>query len=188
MLVAACGGVDAADTPTTASSMPESAAPSLAEPSLPVTFADARGDVVTVESIERIMPLDGDLAEVVFALGLGDRVVATDLSATFPPEADALPEIGYQRSLSAEPIAAFEPTVLLATDLAGSRRDARPAARSRLSARDDRSADRREWAVNQDPPGRRGTRHPRARRSARPRRPSRDRLGERGRGRRVRRR
>ena len=54
-----------------------------------------------------------------FALGLGDRVVATDLSATFPPEADALPEIGYQRSLSAEPIAAFEPTVLLATDLAG---------------------------------------------------------------------
>jgi iron complex transport system substrate-binding protein len=118
-LVAACGGVDAADTPTTASSMPESAAPSLAEPSLPVTFADARGDVVTVESIERIIPLDGDLAEVVFALGLGDRVVATDLSATFPPEADALPEIGYQRSLSAEPIAAFEPTVLLATDLAG---------------------------------------------------------------------
>jgi iron complex transport system substrate-binding protein len=121
-LVSACGGVDAADTTTSPSavpSTPESTSPSAVEPSLPVTLADANGDVVTVESIDRIIPLDGDLAEVVFALGLGDRVVATDLSATFPPEADALPEIGYQRSLSAEPIAAFEPTVLLATDLAG---------------------------------------------------------------------
>jgi len=121
-LASACGGVDAADSTTAPASSirtgPESTAPAI-EPDLPVTLADAHGDVVTVESIERIIPLDGDLAEVVFALGLGDRVVATDLSATFPPEADALPEIGYQRSLSAEPIAAFEPTVLLATDLAG---------------------------------------------------------------------
>ena len=62
---------------------------------------------------------NGDLAEVVFALGLGDNVVATDLSATFPPEADAKPEIGYQRSLQTEPILAFEPTVVLADELAG---------------------------------------------------------------------
>lgn len=89
------------------------------EPSLPVTVTDEAGAVVTVESIERIIPLDGDIAEVVFALGLGDRVVATDLSATYPPEADDLPQIGYQRALSTEPIAAFEPTVLLATALAG---------------------------------------------------------------------
>ncbi len=122
-LASACGGADAAERSTTfpsaPSSVPETTAPPASEPSLPVTLADAHGDVVTVESIDRIIPLDGDLAEVVFALGLGDRVVATDLSATFPPEADALPEIGYQRSLSAEPIAGFEPTVLLATDLAG---------------------------------------------------------------------
>ena len=89
------------------------------EPRLPVTVTDETGAVVTVESIERIIPLDGDLAEVVFALGLGDRVVATDLSATYPPQADDLPRIGYQRGLSTEPIAAFEPTVLLATALAG---------------------------------------------------------------------
>ena len=59
------------------------------------------------------------LAEVVFALGLGDRVVATDLSATFPAEADALPEIGYQRALVSETVLTFEPTVVLATTLAG---------------------------------------------------------------------
>ena len=87
-------------------------------PVLPVTLTDDTGTRVTVTSVERIIPVDGDLAEIVFALGLGDNVVATDLSATYPPEADALPQIGYQRALSAEPIAAFEPTVVLATDLA----------------------------------------------------------------------
>ncbi len=69
--------------------------------------------------VERVIPLDGDVAEIVFALGMGDHVVATDLSATYPPEADALPQIGYQRSLSPEPILGFEPTLLLATDIAG---------------------------------------------------------------------
>lgn len=111
-------------TSTTVTSLAETAAAPEpdgrdAEPVLPVTVTDGTGAVVTVESIERIIPLDGDLAEVVFALGLGDRVVATDLSATYPPEADDLPQIGYQRALSTEPIAAFEPTVLLATALAG---------------------------------------------------------------------
>ena len=75
------------------------------------------GGAATVNGTD--VPVDGDLAEVVFALGLGDRVVATDLSATYPPEADPLPQIGYQRALTAEPIAAFEPTLVLATDLAG---------------------------------------------------------------------
>lgn len=125
-LAAACGG-DAAPaepaaapssvatepTTTTAASGPETT------PDLPVTLVDDTGAKVTIESVERIIPLDGDIAEVVFALGLGDNVVATDISATYPPEADALPEIGYQRALSAEPIAAFEPTVAIATDLAG---------------------------------------------------------------------
>jgi len=97
---------------TTAQAEPE------AEPILPVTLTDDTGTRVTITSVERIIPVDGDLAEIVFALGLGANVVATDLSATYPPEADALPQIGYQRALSAEPIAAFEPTLVLATDLA----------------------------------------------------------------------
>ncbi|MPY93608.1 MAG: ABC transporter substrate-binding protein [Acidimicrobiia bacterium] len=85
---------------------------------LPVTVGDGTGDEVTITSVDRIIPVDGDLAEVVFALGLGDRVVATDMSATYPPEADALPEIGYQRALATEPILAQSPSVVLATDTA----------------------------------------------------------------------
>ena len=88
-------------------------------PALPITVVDKTGAEVIIESTERIIPLDGDVAEVVFALGLGGSVVATDLSATYPPEADALPEIGYQRAISAETVASYKPTVLLATDIAG---------------------------------------------------------------------
>ena len=68
---------------------------------------------MTITSVDRIVPVDGDLAEIVFALGLGEHVVATDISATYPPAAAALPDIGYQRALNAEPIAAVEPTVVL---------------------------------------------------------------------------
>lgn len=129
--IAATGCSDrvAASSPDPESTTPPSTAPPAAPTSdsltttvmadLPTTVTDAHGNTVEVDSIDRIIPLDGTVAEVVFALGRGQNVVATDLSATYPPEADALPEIGYQRSLSAEAIAAFNPTVLLATDIAG---------------------------------------------------------------------
>lgn len=89
------------------------------DPGLPVTVVDATGTEVTVASTDRIVAANGDLTEVTFALGLGDRVVARDVSATFPDEAAALPSIGYQRALTAETIAAYEPTVVLANTLAG---------------------------------------------------------------------
>ena len=123
--IAACSGADsgpASAAPATAATVPTSAASSTTTTDsmdAPTIVVDDRGVEVVVESAERIIPLDGDLAEIVFALGLGDQVVATDLSATFPPAADAKPEIGYQRALAAEPILEYEPTVLLATDIAG---------------------------------------------------------------------
>jgi len=122
---AACSGADSAPAsvaPVSAATVPITAASSTPTTELmdaPTVVVDGRGVEVVVESAERIIPLDGDLAEIVFALGLGDQVVATDLSATFPPAADAKPEIGYQRALAAEPILEYEPTVLLATDIAG---------------------------------------------------------------------
>ncbi len=128
----ACGGAEAS-RPATAgadaapTSSPASDDDGLAgltvvgdgDPSLPVTVVDATGTEVTVTSAERIIPANGDLAEVVFALGLGERVVARDVSATYPPEIEAVPSVGYQRTLPIEPIAAFEPTVVLANTSAG---------------------------------------------------------------------
>ena len=125
LILAACGSAprDVSSTPASVSLSPSpspsaSATSTDTGPGLRV-FVDERGVSVEVASTERIIPLDGDVAEIVFALGMGDRVVATDLSATYPPEADALPQIGYQRALNTEPILEFDPTLVIGTDIAG---------------------------------------------------------------------
>jgi iron complex transport system substrate-binding protein len=80
---------------------------------------DASPEFRPVPDISRIVPVNGDIAEIVFALGLGDHVVATDISATYPAAAADTPKIGYQRTLVAETILSFEPTVVIADDRAG---------------------------------------------------------------------
>jgi iron complex transport system substrate-binding protein len=59
--------------------------------------------------------LNGDLTEVHFDLGLGDQVVAVDVTTTYPPEAAPLPRVGLARQgqLSAEAVLAFEPTLVI---------------------------------------------------------------------------
>ncbi len=105
-------------TPTN-TPVPNTPTPEPQGPALPVTMVDATGEEVTVEDISRIVVLNGDIAEVVFALGLGENVAAVDTSATYPPEAMALPKIGYQRSLSAEGILSMEPSLVIGNTLAG---------------------------------------------------------------------
>ncbi len=46
-------------------------------------------------------------------------MVATDLSATHPPEAQKPPKVGYQRQLSVEGILAQQPTLVMADESAG---------------------------------------------------------------------
>jgi len=89
-------------------------------PQLPVTVTDFTGGNVTVTSVERIVSLNGDITEIIFALGLGDAVVGVDSSATYPPERTrSLPNIGYQRRLSAEGILALNPTLVIGDEAAG---------------------------------------------------------------------
>lgn len=73
----------------------------------------------TTRTPQKIIPLNGDIAEIIFALGLGAEVVATDTSATYPPDAVKLPKIGYQRQLNAEGILGFQPTIAIGTPEAG---------------------------------------------------------------------
>lgn len=98
---------------------PSGATPVAAVPRLPATVMDVTGGSVEVSDVSRIIPLNGNVAETVFALGLGPNVVAVDVSALHPPEAQRLPKIGYQRELSAEAILSFAPTVVIGTENAG---------------------------------------------------------------------
>jgi iron complex transport system substrate-binding protein len=88
-------------------------------PSAAVTLTDATGAEVTIADTSRIVTVGGTVTEVVFALGLGDQVVAVDTSSTYPPEATQLEKIGYQRQLAAEGVLALEPSVILISTEAG---------------------------------------------------------------------
>jgi iron complex transport system substrate-binding protein len=67
----------------------------------------------------RIVSVGGTVTEIVYALGCGADVVAIDTSSVHPPEAQRLPQVGYQRTLAAEGIAAQRPTRLLLSAEAG---------------------------------------------------------------------
>jgi iron complex transport system substrate-binding protein len=94
-------------------SFAQDASPTAVEPVLPVTFTDASGTEITVTDVSRLVVLNGDLTEMVFALGLGENIVAVDVSATFPPQVRELPSVGYQLAISAEAVLSFQPTVVI---------------------------------------------------------------------------
>lgn len=68
---------------------------------------------------ERIVSLGGALTELVYALGLGERLVGVDSSSVWPEPARALPQVGYQRKVSAEGVIALAPSLVLHSDAAG---------------------------------------------------------------------
>ncbi|MFW5679490.1 MAG: heme/hemin ABC transporter substrate-binding protein [Pseudomonadota bacterium] len=68
---------------------------------------------------ERLVSLGGDVTEIVFALGAGDRLVAVDGTSQYPATAEDLPDVGYLRRLAAEPIVALAPDLVLASAAAG---------------------------------------------------------------------
>lgn len=79
----------------------------------PFTVKDARGQNVTVRSTERIVSLNGSTTEILFALGVGERVVGRDDSSYYPAATLRLPSVGYQFRLNAEGILALRPTLVL---------------------------------------------------------------------------
>jgi iron complex transport system substrate-binding protein len=71
------------------------------------------------QGASRVLCLGGSLTETVFALGAASRLIGRDTTSTFPPEAEALPDVGYLRALSAEGVLAMAPDLILAEDDAG---------------------------------------------------------------------
>jgi iron complex transport system substrate-binding protein len=85
----------------------------------PVTVTDAYGEEITIADTSRIITVGGLVTEVVFALGAGDQVIARDDSSLYPPQVNALESVGYVRQLSAEPVLALDPTLIITTEDAG---------------------------------------------------------------------
>ncbi|ANK82515.1 MAG: hypothetical protein TEF_18245 [Rhizobiales bacterium NRL2] len=67
----------------------------------------------------RIVSAGGSVTEIIHALGAGDRLVGVDSTSFHPPEVRNLPDVGYLRALSAEPVLSLFPDMVLAEADAG---------------------------------------------------------------------
>ncbi|MFC0531852.1 heme/hemin ABC transporter substrate-binding protein [Phytohabitans kaempferiae] len=129
LVLAGCGA-PAPATPTAGGCGPATAVvestdvvPVGADPgsALPATVTSADGRAVTVRDASRILPVNlyGSIAEIVFSLGLGDRVVGRDTSTTFAAAADLPLVTPAGHDLSGEAVLKLNPTVVLADDSIG---------------------------------------------------------------------
>jgi iron complex transport system substrate-binding protein len=82
--------------------------------SYPATFADHMGRAVTLEKVpERIVSFSPANTELLFALGLGERVVGVTENCNYPDGVLSLPKVGGFAKPSAEAAAALSPDLVV---------------------------------------------------------------------------
>ena len=123
MLAAACTTADDDNTATATAEATEeaeaTASPEAPVAAFPRTIVDYGGATVVVEGEPRsIVSYSPGATEVLFALGLGDRVVAVDSESDFPVETAALPQLAY-RSPDPEGALAFAPDLVIMAEAQG---------------------------------------------------------------------
>lgn len=62
---------------------------------------------------KRIISASKQFTEIIYALGAQENLVGVDLSSTYPPQAQKLPNVGYHMKLSLEGMLSLNPTEIL---------------------------------------------------------------------------
>lgn len=117
-ILAAC--TTAGSSPTTAPSASAAVATPSPTPAaaFPVTVTDDEGTSVDIGAEpEKIVSLTPAATETLFAIGAGDRVVATDDGSDYPDEAVGLPDVATFASVDVEKVVALEPDLVVAGGL-----------------------------------------------------------------------
>jgi len=84
----------------------------------PVTITDDMGRQITLSSApQRLVSLAPSNTEILFALGLGDKVVGVDDYSDYPPEAVELPKVGGFSKPNIEKIVSLQPDLVFATSM-----------------------------------------------------------------------
>ncbi|MBI3287329.1 MAG: cobalamin-binding protein [Chloroflexi bacterium] len=114
VLVAIFSAGCAAPVPPTPTLLPSTPSPT----PLPfITLADDAGRTVILDRVpQRIVTLAPNLTEIVFALGLGDRLVGVSDYSNYPPEAQEIQSVGGF-PLNIELIVSLEPDLVLAAGI-----------------------------------------------------------------------
>lgn len=93
-------------------------APQQAPGPFPLTVTDGLGRSVTIQAEpQRIISLAPSCTEILFALGLGSRVVGVDKFSNYPPEVAGIEKVGGFSDPSVEKIASLKPDLLLGTSM-----------------------------------------------------------------------
>ena len=86
----------------------------------PIVVEDMDGVPVIIEDVSNVATLGGVFTETVYALGAQDQLGAIDASSFYPPEAlTEKPNFGYYRFLSAEPVLALGPSLIIGNEETG---------------------------------------------------------------------
>jgi iron complex transport system substrate-binding protein len=89
-------------------------------PARSATVKDALGRQVKIENSSRIISIGGAITEILYAMGLEDRIIGVDVTSLYPPQAmKEKPNVGYMRQLSPEGVLGLGPTLVLANDGSG---------------------------------------------------------------------
>lgn len=89
-----------------------------ASPPPPGNVVDGLGRTVNIEQIpQRIISLAPSNTEILFALGLGDKVVGVTEYCNYPEEAKAKPKVGGFSTVDIERVVHLEPDLILATHI-----------------------------------------------------------------------
>ena len=86
--------------------------------SFPIELTDQLGRVVKLDGIpQRIISIAPSNTEILFALGLADKIVAVTDYGDYPPEAKDKPSVGGYSTPSIEEIVALSPDIIIATSV-----------------------------------------------------------------------
>ena len=100
------------------SDLATNATPTLTPASTPMTVTDQSGRIVTLDKIpERIISIAPANTEILFALGLGDKVVGVTEYCNYPEEATDVEKVGGFSTPDIEKILALEPDVIFAAPI-----------------------------------------------------------------------
>ena len=91
----------------------------LSASTVPTAISPPMADNLQQSETPRIVAAGGSVTEIIYALGRGDWVVATDSTSMFPAAANEVTKLGYFRQLSTEGVLAQQPSLLLGASATG---------------------------------------------------------------------
>jgi iron complex transport system substrate-binding protein len=95
-----------------AASVAASASPTASQPAQSGTITDMLGNQVTIKSTDKIVSIAPSTTEILYALGVGDKIVGVDAYSDYPAEAKTKTIVGDFNGPSVEKIVALKPDVV----------------------------------------------------------------------------